>query len=204
MLFLLWAFARYVAAHSAIDRSGNYLPIVLDVPSAVLLIALPLVFALGILAGELASILLEPDKSSGTPRHWFPAVAAFGAACLIWHLPERRRAAPEMLALGQISAVCLIASVFLGGQIYYIDSARLLFSAWVAAAWIVCALVVRSSAWLIGSAVWGAVLVASFNLLSYWTAPVGLASSSLILMLAAIANQSAYDRENRLRDAVAD
>ena len=186
MLVILIAFVRYVLNFMREERAGGGEAVEIEIRPWVVVIWSLAIFGLGVLAGEIATMSLQPDDLSGTPRHWFPAWASFSAGCLAWLRPERTLSA-RGFALGQLAAVCVTASILVGASLHTFEPLVLAFSAWLAVAWLFAAIMLRSRIWIIGSVLWAGTLIASFNLLPGWAAPFGLVSSSLFLVLTLIA-----------------
>ncbi len=186
MLLILAAFVRYALAFRRTERASGDEAIEFALKPVSFALIIAVIFAGGLLAGEIATILLEPDELSGTPRNWFPAFSSLGAACLVALWPERRWSA-RGIALGQLTMVCVTASMLLAGGLHHLERVAPAFLVWLALAWLVGAIALRAAVWIIGSALWAGTLSISFSLLPVWAAPFGLAASSLFLILTLIA-----------------
>jgi hypothetical protein len=197
MLLILTAFVRYVHKYLLRGAAGvdDTLHLVVGLRSLAIWIAV--LVGGGLLAGEAAARWLAPDELSGDPRHWFPALASFGAACLSWHAAERAWST-QGLVLGQLAAICLLASALIGGHLNGDEPLLALFAALLAAAWLVGVVVLRSPAWTLGIGLWGTMLLFSFTQLQGPAMLVGAVVSMLILVATLVVIQQGEVRRARV------
>jgi hypothetical protein len=189
MLLILAAFTRYILNFVKEARSGDRRHLLIGFPRGPFLAKAVAIFLTGFLVSEYVSSLLQPDHLSGNPHHWFPAFASFCTAWLIWHLPERGWTF-QGLALGQIAALCVVASALLATELHVNNRVALIFAIWLVLAWACGACASRSLGFVVGSGAWAATLVASYGLLPLSLVPFGITASSLILMLTVIASRA--------------
>jgi hypothetical protein len=181
MCLILAAFVRYALRFLRRDEAGGDGLVHLVIGRVPLAAWIGIVAVGGLVAGEAAAKLLKPDEISGDPRHWFPALVCFGAACLCWLAPQRVWSA-QGLVFGQAAALCLTASALVGGHLQYYPRLIAIYAMWLAAAWLVGAAVLRSIGWTIGSGLWSLMLYFSLTQLFNPIMPVGIVLSMLLLI----------------------
>jgi hypothetical protein len=100
--------------------------------------------------------------------------------------------------LGQLAAICLLASALIGGHLNGDEPLLALFAALLAAAWLVGVVVLRSPAWTLGIGLWGTMLLFSFTQLQGPAMLVGAVVSMLILVATLVVIQQGEVRRARV------